>query len=558
MNYKKFISVSFATLLLANTGAPVVANATTSSGAEALDEEVLKDIFDSSTDFNSIKMMNEIKKEQVEEEQPEETEDKKERLDEGTTSDEEATVDKAVEESSKENTDNTESENVSETEISKETEATNAEAVNNSGSDELDTNNTDVNEESLNGQSRAYAESGHWGSASWYYARGASTYVISAGKIGTGVEGLGSNVAPWLRKDSVLLSNDAPEEFYVEFRSKISVGGAMPLFFSGSTLENPEYSFDAQTYAQRRMRAVSFKEPVDCSQMDSFSRVFYKGEHLTNINGLSNIKIEKEMSLFWLFSGCKSLKQVEISGWTIAKGPDMFVGMDSLEYLAMDKIRFIGNNFDALSQTGLGILSNGKESTKLKRVDFKQWETDTITDASGLTKLFSNLTYVETLHLERLLANTTITDLSGFFHGLESVKSLFLNVWDTSNVTSMVSTFEDLLSLERVDTSAWDTSNVTDMRSMFYNCKSLYSLSLEGWNTSKVTTMNSMFAGANNLNYLNLNNWEFREDVDMNFFMTSTNLQTLSMNNIKYHPSNLKLLGGRMFSGRTKLKVLNA
>ncbi|MDN4125488.1 hypothetical protein L2W01_13865, partial [Staphylococcus aureus] len=90
MNYKKFISVSFATLLLANTGAPVVANATTSSGAEALDEEVLKDIFDSSTDFNSIKMMNEIKKEQVEEEQPEETKDKKERLDEGTTSDEEA------------------------------------------------------------------------------------------------------------------------------------------------------------------------------------------------------------------------------------------------------------------------------------------------------------------------------------------------------------------------------------------------------------------------------------------------------------------------------------
>lgn len=29
MNYKKIISVSFATLLLANTGAPVVANATT-------------------------------------------------------------------------------------------------------------------------------------------------------------------------------------------------------------------------------------------------------------------------------------------------------------------------------------------------------------------------------------------------------------------------------------------------------------------------------------------------------------------------------------------------
>ncbi len=562
MNYKKFISVSFATLLLANTGAPVVANATTSSSAEALDEEVLKDIFDSSTDFNSIKMMNEIKKEQVEEEQPEETKDKKERLDEGTTSDEEATVDKVVEESSKENTDNTESENVSETEISKETEKTNAEAVNNSGSDELNTNNTDVNEESLNDQSRAYAGAGYWGDASWYYDPGAREYVIGAGTIGVLVEGRGSNVPPWLRKDSILLSNAAPEDFYVRFESKNTIfKGIMPPFLTTSTKYlSSDYNASAAVRAKEKMCGVEFSKQVDCSQLTSMYDMFFGGENLINITGLSNLINVDVTNTAMMFSSCKSIRTLEISGWTIRGNSQkgMFYGMDSLEYLVMDKIRFIGNNFDALPLTNLGILSDGKTSSKkLKRVDFKQWETDTITDASGLKKLFSNLLYVETLHLEKLLANTTITDLSGFFQGLESVTGLFLSAWDTSNVTSMESTFANLLKLDRLDTTAWDTSNVTDMRATFYNCTSLHSLYLNKWNTSKVTTMNSMLVGANNLQYLNLDNWEFREDITMTSFTTSPNLQTLSMNNIKFNSSDLTKLG-TIFSWASKLKVLNA
>ncbi|EMC0706712.1 TPA: hypothetical protein I0F89_RS13275, partial [Enterococcus faecalis] len=45
MNYKKFISVSFATLLLANTGAPVVANATTETKGKTIDQTLLDNVF---------------------------------------------------------------------------------------------------------------------------------------------------------------------------------------------------------------------------------------------------------------------------------------------------------------------------------------------------------------------------------------------------------------------------------------------------------------------------------------------------------------------------------
>ncbi|MDN4125465.1 BspA family leucine-rich repeat surface protein [Staphylococcus aureus] len=491
--------------------------------------------------------MNEIKKEQVEEEQPEETKDKKERLDEGTTSDEEATVDKAVEESSKENTDNTESENVSETEINKETEATNAEAINNSGSDELNTNNADV---------RAVATNGRWGTAYWEYDSSTETYKIHDGEIGSGAKTVneGEDLPPWLRRDSVFASDfTIPREVFISFNDVKIVGGIQFFSRTGNSM--------VESYAREYIKGIEFADSVDCSQLTSMNSMFYEGTGLEDIKGLSNLDTSHVTDMMDMFNKCESLKLLRISNWTInseVNGRGMFYGMKSLGIISMTRIRYCRNNFDFLPQTNLGMIGLNTKSTTLQSVNFSAWETDTITDASGLKKLFSNLLYVEALQLEALLKNTTITDLSEFFHGLESVTTLFVNGWDTSNVTSMRSTFENLQMLNRVDMTGWDTSNVTDMSSTFYNCKSLGSLSLYHWNTSKVTTMNRMFSGTTNLYNLSLDNWEFREDVDLYAFINSKNLQSLSMNNIKYHPSDLTSLGSRMFSGQTKLKVLNA
>ena len=92
-----------------------------------------------------------------------------------------------------------------------------------------------------------------------------------------------------------------------------------------------------------------------------------------------------------------------------------------------------------------------------------------------------------------------IGSLNGTFLGCQSLTSLDLSKWDTSNVTDMSWMFVGCYSLTSLDLSSWDVSNVTDMYNVFYNCGSLTSLDLSNWNTSNVTSMSGMFEGCTNL-----------------------------------------------------------
>ena len=79
------------------------------------------------------------------------------------------------------------------------------------------------------------------------------------------------------------------------------------------------------------------------------------------------------------------------------------------------------------------------------------------------------------------------------FSGCNSLTSLDVSNWDTSNVTDMSLMFDSCHSLTSLDVSNWDTSNVTDMSLMFENCDKLTSLDVSNWDTSNVTNMSYMF-----------------------------------------------------------------
>ena len=72
---------------------------------------------------------------------------------------------------------------------------------------------------------------------------------------------------------------------------------------------------------------------------------------------------------------------------------------------------------------------------------------------------------------------------------------IFMNLFNTQNITNMKSMFYNCKSLTNLDLSNFNTQNVTDMRSMFYNCKSLTSLDLSNFNTQNVTDKGWMFFG---------------------------------------------------------------
>ncbi|EGP5344099.1 BspA family leucine-rich repeat surface protein, partial [Enterococcus faecium] len=86
-----------------------------------------------------------------------------------------------------------------------------------------------------------------------------------------------------------------------------------------------------------------------------------------------------------------------------------------------------------------------------------------------------------------------MTNMSSVFYGCNSLTSLDVSNWDTSNVTNMPNMFFGCNSLTSLDVSNWDTSNVTNMSNMFFGCSGLTTLDLSSWNCDKVTNNGSMF-----------------------------------------------------------------
>ena len=83
------------------------------------------------------------------------------------------------------------------------------------------------------------------------------------------------------------------------------------------------------------------------------------------------------------------------------------------------------------------------------------------------------------------------------FYGCESLTSLALSGFDTSQVTSMGVMFSDCQSLIALDLSCFDTSKVTYMDSMFSGCESLTTIYCNSSWSDRLS--DDMFSGCNSL-----------------------------------------------------------
>ena len=79
--------------------------------------------------------------------------------------------------------------------------------------------------------------------------------------------------------------------------------------------------------------------------------------------------------------------------------------------------------------------------------------------------------------------------MGSMLRGCNSLESIDLSCFDTSQVTVMRYMFYECSSLKFIDLSSFDSSQITDMRSMFEGCSSLVSINLSNFNTSNVNYM---------------------------------------------------------------------
>ncbi len=169
--------------------------------------------------------------------------------------------------------------------------------------------------------------------------------------------------------------------------------------------------------------------------------------------------------------------------------------------------------------------------------------------ASGLFREFYNLKKIGKI------TNDEVTDTSNMFSNCESLTSIDLSNFNTSNVTNMGNMFYFCKSLTSLDLSNFETSNVTDMQNMFVFCSSLTDLDLSGFNTSKVVNMDSMFSRCDSLTNLDISNFDTSNVTNMNdMFYNCKSLTNLDVSN--FNTSKVTTMYG-MFSDCSSLTSLD-
>lgn len=205
----------------------------------------------------------------------------------------------------------------------------------------------------------------------------------------------------------------------------------------------------------------------------SLFAMFRNCESLQEIEGISNWDVSHVREMNNMFTYCKGLKALDLSGWNterLEEAKKMFY-----ECFDLKEIKGIKDwNVISLKFTG-GMFGH---CVSLEAIDLSGWNTKSLKNTDSM------------------------------FYGCEQVKSINLNGWKTSRVTSMAGMFENCKSMEEIDISTFSTGAVSSMTGMFKGCESLKALDLSGFKLKKCMYINEMFADCRSLNILDLTGWE--------------------------------------------------
>jgi surface protein len=178
-----------------------------------------------------------------------------------------------------------------------------------------------------------------------------------------------------------------------------------------------------EDYADQIKKAVidqSFKY-APCT---SLAAMFYGGNNdktlsaLETIEGLENINYAEVTSMYCMFKGCSSLKELSLYPF-----------------------------YDAVNVT-------------------------------EMSNMFEDCSSLQTLDLRYLLNTSKVTSMFRMFAGCSKLQKVLVSSLNTSNVTDMGGMFDGCSSLTALDLRSFNTENVEWMSYMFRGCYSLKSLDL--------------------------------------------------------------------------------
>lgn len=175
-------------------------------------------------------------------------------------------------------------------------------------------------------------------------------------------------------------------------------------------------------------------------------------------------------------------------------------------------------------------LGNVTEFIGLDKID--------VSAVTDMSYLFRSDAAVQNLDLSSWASKTgNLTNLDNAFYGTNQLKTLNLNNWDVSKVTSMQQTFDmgDWMtpsSIEEIDVDNWDTSSVRNMSNLFGDNAHLTKLDLSTWkHTGNVTNMQSMFNGDASLSSLDVSGFDTSKVTMIGGMFQGVGVSTLDVSN---------------------------
>lgn len=205
----------------------------------------------------------------------------------------------------------------------------------------------------------------------------------------------------------------------------------------------------------------------------------------------SKFKCNSVTTMDFMFRDCKNLGSLDLSGLTgenCTITQCMFQGCKSLPTLDLRK-------FQTSKVTNAAYMFQNCESLNPLQVDNTKFTFDA---ATTMEHMFDNCNTLETIDVTGF-KTSNVTTMAYMFYLCQSLGSVDVTKFDTGNVTNMESMFRQCIVLQNVDVSHFKTDIVTTTAYMFAGCYQVQALAVEGWNVEKVEIMDYMFDACWNL-----------------------------------------------------------
>lgn len=238
------------------------------------------------------------------------------------------------------------------------------------------------------------------------------------------------------------------------------------------------------------------------------SSMFEGKSKLVSID-LSNFRTDYVESMICMFMDCSSLVSLDLTNINTERASSLrgvFRNCKNLESITF------GDNFCTESITYMGWLFDGCKT--LKEIDLSNFNT---TNVTLFQSMFINCDNLETVLLGDKFLTDSATNVSYMFSQCKKLKNINVSNFKMNKVTTMEAMFENCESLTELDVTNWEPDICTNMAWLCYYCTSLETFDASSWKMGKAKKLNSMFNGCSNLNGFSVAGWDMSSAENVGF-----------------------------------------